>query len=107
IDFIHLFATEVVDVEIDTPSASFDGMGMTLGESTSITAYPLGVGGEHLIGSMKCTWSSDDANVVTMPAGKQSCTIDIDALAAGSTTLRVEMNQSASAEIAITVEPQS
>jgi hypothetical protein len=107
IDFIHLFAEEVVDVELTGPSVLVDGMGMTPGETATVTAYPLGPGGEQLVGSMLCTWSTDDGSVIATPAGSQSCAIDVDALTSGITTLHVEMNDAATASLTVTVEDPS
>lgn len=104
LDFIHLFAEEVVDVELAGEGVLFDGMGMAAGQRSTVTAYPLGPGNENLMGSMSCEWSSDDETIVATPAGSLACSIDVTALAAGTTTLHVSMNEAASKDITVTVE---
>lgn len=104
IDFIHLHADHAVDVELTRSSGStLESMGMFTGETDSLTAYPLGTGGEPLIGSLRCTWQSHHPEVVAAPQ-TQSCRIDIQALAPGQTILEVQMGPEVRGEIAITVD---
>lgn len=102
-DFVHVFAEEVVDVELSENAIALDDMGMAVGSSRTITAYPLGPGGENLIGTMLCTWTSGDEAVLETPSGDQSCEITVDAVASGTTTLQVEMNDAVSREITVDV----
>lgn len=104
LDFIHLFAEDVVDVELAGTGVLFDGMDMSAGQRSALTAYPVGPGNENLMGTMSCAWSSDDETIVATPAGSSSCSIDVSALAAGTTTLHVEMNKGVTKDITVTVE---
>jgi hypothetical protein len=103
IDFIHLHADEVQDIQLTRASGAIESMGMLQGDTDSLTAYPLGFGGEPLIGSLRCTWQSNNPDVIAAPE-TDSCRIDIQALAPGETILEVQMGPEVRGEIAITVD---
>jgi hypothetical protein len=104
LDFVHMFAADVTEVRLASGTLALDGMGMTTGEARSVTAYPLAAGQEPLLGSMSCTWTSDDETIVTVPTGTTSCAAQLTAVSSGAATIVVQMGDGVSAELAVTVE---
>ncbi len=107
LDFTYLLAEEVVAVDLTGEDVAGDTLFVRADETSRIVAHPLGLGDEHLIGSMSCTWSVDDGAMLWAPTGVSSCAIDVDALAPGQTTLRVQMNEAVATELTILVEDPS
>ncbi len=105
VDFVHMFATEVVAIDLDGESVFLEDMGMRSGDTSTVTAYPLGLGGEHLMGTMRCTWSNADDTIVST-SDENSCALDVSAVAPGTTTLTVTMNESVEQTLTVSVEAQ-
>jgi hypothetical protein len=104
LDFIHLHADEVQAIQLTRANGVSSGaMGMFAGEVDTITAFPLGFGGEPLLGSLSCAWQSNNPGIVATPDG-ESCRIQVEALAPGAATLSVSMAPGVMGEIAITVD---
>lgn len=104
IDFVHLRVASVTSLSVlavDDPSLSTT---LDVGEAHLLLVSPVGEDDATLAGSMKYTWTTSDAAVLSLGLVSEGREMEIVAEAPGSAELRVETG-GVSKTIAFTVKP--
>lgn len=104
IDFVHIRVANVVSLSVlaeDEPSLSTT---LSVGEEHLLVASALDADDTALAGSMKYTWTTSDANVVSLGLVSEGREMAISAVAPGTADVRVETG-GVSKTLALTVQP--
>jgi hypothetical protein len=107
-DFVHVRIGAIDHLQIDATSSSsgesegIDSLELAEGDEVSLRAFPVDEADEMLAGALSASWTSSDEVVAAFDSTATDNNVALRALAAGTTTLRVEVEDQ-SREIQVTV----